>query len=756
MLSPISLPVLLAASIATLTVVSAQQGTGSIESLQEPDRAAFLSATSNSNIVSTEHGQIEVTDTRIRRVKTTKKHSDAPLAEHLTVTESLAAKGGMQKKLRRTTRAHDSLHLHRHHTSKRGSSGGTFKGVSSYYLFALDDGPRRSVLDAIKAGGFSVVRIFLSGVQGNCKGSGNNPVPDLEPNQVGTYDDTILYKIDQLMADCSKRGLKLVIALSDRYALGFWSTNSYAVQLNIIQPAQKGSQSLKIKNAQAFYNDPWAIKMYEQRISHVLNHQNQLMGGQKWKDLSSVVYAFEAQNEPQGYMPNPNPSWVCDRSGYISSLVGGSGIQVSSGGGIDVSTSLQGWATNCGAIDIVSVHDYGTNGYATAQALSNAQNNHPSKTIMMGEWGLTGPNKAAKISEFVAAFGAKGIPWMYWQITQPGAGASDFEVWTGEPAWGALTGGSYSYSSPSGGSSSSSSQGYNNGNSSSSSQGNSSSSAASSSPSSTWNSSIATNSTKSSAASTSSATPSTGSTVIANISVSASVSPSSVVASPSISIAAIPVPPASPLVAGQNTTATLPAASDNTSIPLSNPVVPPIDSSTIILPTESSPVVLPTSSLPAAVPTEGSVLPSPLVDPVPTPSVVGAVPPVVESLLNCNFTLVDLSNVTLHIDPHNSTYEFPSGLVCNSTILPTVSSSPLPPVDTAPVLSVSVAVEASPTPVAAVAPNVAIPAITNTPSEPINPIAATSPQAQSAQQNLSSDPSLTGNPLLLNGQAIVS
>lgn len=60
---------------------------------------------------------------------------------------------------------------------KRGG-GGTFKGVSSYYLFALDDGPRRAVLDAIKRGGFSVVRIFLSGVHGNCKGSGNGPVPD--------------------------------------------------------------------------------------------------------------------------------------------------------------------------------------------------------------------------------------------------------------------------------------------------------------------------------------------------------------------------------------------------------------------------------------------------------------------------------------------------------------------------------------------------------------------------------------------------
>ncbi|GAA5844077.1 hypothetical protein JCM3766R1_004512 [Sporobolomyces carnicolor] len=330
---------------------------------------------------------------------------------------------------------------------KRGG-GGTFKGVSSYYLFALDDGPRRAVLDAIKRGGFSVVRIFLSGVHGNCKGSGNGPVPDLEPDQVGEYDDTILYKIDKLMADCADRGLKLMIALSDRYALGFWSTNSYAIKLNIVQPSQKGQQSLKVRDASAFYSGEWAIEMFEKRIEHALNHENGLMGGTKWKDLSSVVYAFEAQNEPQGYMTPSNPSWVCDRSNKIASLVSGSGIKVSSGGGTELGNSLGSWATQCGSIDIVSVHDYGTNGVAIANRLARAKSEHPDKTIVMGEWGLTGSDKANKIKQFVDAFEAKGISWMYWQVTSPGAGSKDFEVWTSEPAWGALTGGSYSYSSP--------------------------------------------------------------------------------------------------------------------------------------------------------------------------------------------------------------------------------------------------------------------------------------------------------------------
>ena len=83
-------------------------------------------------------------------------------------------------------------------------------------------------------------------------------------------------------------------------------------------------------------------------------------------------------------MDTANPSWVCDRSNYISSLISGSGIQISSGGGTEIGNSLGGWATNCGSIDIVSVHDYGRDGYNIAGALARAKNIHPSKTIMMG------------------------------------------------------------------------------------------------------------------------------------------------------------------------------------------------------------------------------------------------------------------------------------------------------------------------------------------------------------------------------------
>ena len=57
---------------------------------------------------------------------------------------------------------------------------GTYKGASSYYLFALNDGARAAVLDALVSGGFTVVRIFVSDVYANNKGSDSVSVNDGE------------------------------------------------------------------------------------------------------------------------------------------------------------------------------------------------------------------------------------------------------------------------------------------------------------------------------------------------------------------------------------------------------------------------------------------------------------------------------------------------------------------------------------------------------------------------------------------------
>lgn len=63
------------------------------------------------------------------------------------------------------------------------------------------------VLDAIRAAGGKVVRIFISYTDVNNKGTGSVYMPDIEPVSVGVYDDTQLIAIDQLMVEARDRGM---------------------------------------------------------------------------------------------------------------------------------------------------------------------------------------------------------------------------------------------------------------------------------------------------------------------------------------------------------------------------------------------------------------------------------------------------------------------------------------------------------------------------------------------------------------------
>ncbi|KAF0692335.1 hypothetical protein As57867_016535, partial [Aphanomyces stellatus] len=98
------------------------------------------------------------------------------------------------------------------------TQGRTFAGANSFFLHTLNAPDRLEVLDELKASGFQVVRIFLSSIGGGAKGANSIGVNDLEQDAVGRYDDSILSLVDQLMLDCVQRGLKLVVALHDRYS----------------------------------------------------------------------------------------------------------------------------------------------------------------------------------------------------------------------------------------------------------------------------------------------------------------------------------------------------------------------------------------------------------------------------------------------------------------------------------------------------------------------------------------------------------
>lgn len=65
---------------------------------------------------------------------------------------------------------------------------------------------RLQVLDAIQAADLKVLRLFISETFENFKNTGSVYMPDIEPEQVGLFDDTQLEAIDQLMVEAHERG----------------------------------------------------------------------------------------------------------------------------------------------------------------------------------------------------------------------------------------------------------------------------------------------------------------------------------------------------------------------------------------------------------------------------------------------------------------------------------------------------------------------------------------------------------------------
>lgn len=65
---------------------------------------------------------------------------------------------------------------------------------------------RLQVLDAIQAADLKVLRLFISETFENFKNTGSVYMPDIEPKEVGQFDDTQLAAIDQLMVEAHERG----------------------------------------------------------------------------------------------------------------------------------------------------------------------------------------------------------------------------------------------------------------------------------------------------------------------------------------------------------------------------------------------------------------------------------------------------------------------------------------------------------------------------------------------------------------------
>ncbi|KAI8610731.1 hypothetical protein BC830DRAFT_718887 [Chytriomyces sp. MP71] len=340
---------------------------------------------------------------------------------------------------------------------KKRDDGNPWAGVSSFFLYAYSIDDQAEILGNLQSAGVTKIRIFLTSIGAGSKNSNCNEVNDLESNDVGDYDDTILTMIDQLLQTMASGnyGIKLLICMHDRYQLDdSWGCDGYCT---------KFIQSMDVRSLDGFYKNSDAIAAYDARLQHIVNFTSSFIddSGQNktFGQLSDLIYAFEIQNEGQAdgngdQTPNGlhysvddgDRNWWCDRATTLKiSEVWhtDSGIKISTGGGKDFYSSDLSENFNCGALDIVALHSYDDAsqfGDTLSSIKQKADSN--SKEIIFEEFGATGSpdSKAGLINQGSSAAQNAGISWLSWQVSKPGGNEGDYDYYINdESAWSALT-----------------------------------------------------------------------------------------------------------------------------------------------------------------------------------------------------------------------------------------------------------------------------------------------------------------------------
>ncbi|KAJ3074944.1 hypothetical protein HDU98_009719 [Podochytrium sp. JEL0797] len=297
-------------------------------------------------------------------------------------------------------------------------------GANSYFIHNLPISEQESLLAALQQAGVTVVRVFITKFDQGGKGTDASGFPDLEMTTVGVYDDTALQAIDHLLSIVPNYGIKLIIAIHDRWNLdGAWGTcDAYCQSYG----------------ASGFYTSSDAQAKFDARIAHVLNHKNAYMGNTPWSSLSNSIYAFDIQNEAESAIGSslPNPDWWCSRANTIKNLLPqGSPILISTGGNQNPTDAFISQNLNCPSIDIISVHTYGDVAPLIPQMVAAKKGG---KVVVMEEFGAQGPAQASEIAYTAGLMNANGIPWMVWEVSSVTL-ANDFEFSPTSSIWKTLS-----------------------------------------------------------------------------------------------------------------------------------------------------------------------------------------------------------------------------------------------------------------------------------------------------------------------------
>ncbi|KAH9841925.1 glycoside hydrolase family 5 protein [Rhodofomes roseus] len=330
-------------------------------------------------------------------------------------------------------------------------AGNSFAGSSLYYAAGLYEDDRTTLLKGMQSAGLKVLRVWLDGQSSSQKGTKLNPFNELEPKtpcngDASCYDDTVLERLDDFMVAANSYGVKLLITMHSFNALG--NPDAYGKKYG------KGD----------FYSNNEAQTAFDARLEHILNHNHTSLS-KPWKELKDYVFAFEAENEAMigngESFVKAHQQWQCDRAGTIKGQLGNdSGILVTTGGESWLSESVQPGFLSCDALDVISIHAYGTGDLATSALKPYvAQAQAAGKMLMVEEWGacyfdtsnndcpkgdaLDADTRSGNIINWAEQIDNAGLPWLYWQVL-PNAdphGDYDYEIamdGSDAAAWSAL------------------------------------------------------------------------------------------------------------------------------------------------------------------------------------------------------------------------------------------------------------------------------------------------------------------------------
>lgn len=274
------------------------------------------------------------------------------------------------------------------------------------------------------------------------------------PRSVGSYDECILNKINDLMVKAKQKGILLLITLeqynwinSTPYSVSVethgWRkcktpVNVYNRSLTEGVQTVYGPYYTRLQEWGGNYLTSTAAKdAYKQRVSHILNHRNPYFSNKRWKDINDVVWAWALHSEPEllySFSTTNLRNWFNEMATYVKSIDPDTYVVL---GNRDHREGLG----NITDTDIYTLHAYSMSSESLTRTIENfnKQIGIPyNKLLLIEEFNpFVAPartpgdmNLEKKFEDIMETSRKNGVPWMFWEYGykyERGPGADD--IW---------------------------------------------------------------------------------------------------------------------------------------------------------------------------------------------------------------------------------------------------------------------------------------------------------------------------------------